>query len=64
MLPESKFALILASIATTFCFALVTMFSTYMYLKKESLYERKSTRSAFSGSGSQFKGLNNFVTNR
>ena len=64
MSPESRFALILASIATTFCLGIVGMFSTYMFIKQESLFDDGKGFNIFSRSGGQFKGLNKAFGNR
>jgi hypothetical protein len=61
MFPESKFAMILASIATIFVICLITLFSTYVLLKQDNKSAGFNIFKA-TGSGNQFKGLNNAVS--
>lgn len=61
MLPEGKFAVVLASIATVFVFSLIGLFSTYVFVKEESEFAGSFNIFKAAGTGNQFKGLNNAV---
>lgn len=62
MLPEGKFAVMLAAIAIAFTFSLVGLFSTYMFMKKGSEFIGDFNIFTASGTGKQFKGLNKAVS--
>ena len=60
MMPEGRFATILASIAAVFVFALVSLFATYTLHSEKEFLEGFNIFEA-SGSGKSFKGLNQAV---
>jgi len=60
MMPEGKFATILASIAAVFVFSLVSLFATYTLYSKKDFLEGFNIFEA-TGSGKSLKGLNQAV---